>query len=252
MTRRLIVTASLLCSLPLAFAGCAAQTAAPSESPRTAATETAAQSQAPASCTDLELSGPIPGASLGACLADTLQLAGTLRSTQFRGETVAGHADVVLAPSFEIASTSEADGLTLQARYVDGETWADLGSGWIHGDAASSDPEEVIVAEAGSVALAMSSPDAFAAAIASCPSWHASAERETLQTEGGPQRDALAIECDGTLTLAGIEVTEAAVFFSDDWMPLGTRGTGSFLGVTTPFAAHYYDHGAAIDIEPPR
>lgn len=35
-------------------------------------------------------------------------------------------------------------------------------------------------------------------------------------------------------------------------MPLGTRGKGSFLGVTIPFAARYYDHGATVDIEPLR
>ncbi|MBF9335727.1 hypothetical protein G3N30_05590 [Microbacterium lacticum] len=242
------MTASLVCTL--ALVGCASQSVDGPSSPATPTASAAAQAEAPASCADLDVSGVISGASLGTWFSDSLQLAGTLRSTQFRGDTVTGHADVVLGPSFEIASTSNADGVTLEARYVDGTTWADLGSGWIRGDATSSDPEEVIVAEAGSVALAMSSPEAFAAAIASCPTWHSTAP-ETLQTEGGPQPDARTIECDGTLTLAGIDVTDAAVYFSEDWMPLGTRGTGSFMGVTTPFAAHYYDHGAPIDIEPP-
>lgn len=247
--------ASGVLAIAVMLAGCtAADTAAGDPASTDAPTgSSVAAAEPPASCVDLDLdpAAAVAGDALGTCLADGLQLAGTLRSTQFSAGTVTGHADVVLTPAIAIASTSNIGGTPLEVRYVDGQTWADLGEGWVRGDAASNDPEEILVAQAGQLALAMMSPQAIADGIASCPSWHALAQRETLEAEGGPEPDAVVIVCDGTLTVAGIEITDAAVYFSEDWLPLGDRGTGSFLGVSTPFAVHYYDHGAAIVIDPP-
>ena len=208
---------------------------------------------APASCADLHLDADtaITGAQLGPCLAAALAQAGTLRSTQYSGGEQTGHSDVVIVPEVAISGTSSIGGAESRVVSVGGETWADLGDGWVHGDASSSDPVEVIVAQAGQVALATMNPSAIADGIASCSSWQVDAQRVDLQSEGGVESGAVPVRCEGTLTLGGVQVQDAAVFFRSDWTPLGTEGTGAFAGVSSAFAAHYYDHGAQISVQPP-
>ncbi|MCD7100747.1 hypothetical protein [Pseudoclavibacter sp. 13-3] len=208
---------------------------------------------APASCADLRLDaeGVIAGAQLGPCLADGLAQAGTLRSTQYSAGEQTGHSDVVIVPELAISGTSSVGGTESRVVSVGGETWADLGDGWVHGDESSSNPVEVIVAQAGQVALATMNPQAIADGIASCPSWRVDAQRAELRSEGGVEAGAVPVRCEGTLTLGGVQVQDAAVFFRPDWTPLGTEGTGVFAGVSSAFAAHYYDHGAQISVQPP-
>ncbi|RLP77866.1 hypothetical protein D9V32_00585 [Mycetocola tolaasinivorans] len=258
--QRLLMSATTTMIAALALTGCAAASetekpaspaaSAPQETDAPSATPATAERQVPASCSALTLAlgAQLEGTALGKCVSEALSSYGSGR-IHLTADAF-GEVEFTYDPTYSFHADLQGSNGPLTITYVNGDMWVDSGSGPVKGDLNSDKPEEQLVAVTGELYRFYSDLEQTATLIAAQPAWRIDDAKDQVSAPSGDTVEPFKIVSDGPFTWNEIPVSEFILWFGDDWTPVGTQATVSFIGTTGTHTQHFYDLGKPVKIEP--
>lgn len=255
--RRSMLIGAAVIVAAIGLSGCAASeqpksdvSAAPELSQEASAKEASAIREIPDSCSALELqpNAQFTGGDLGVCVADSLASFGSGKM-QLTADSY-GVVEFTYDPEYSFQATLEGSGESTKLVFQDGEMWVDAGAGPIKGDLESDDPQQQLIGAAAQMYRYYSDPKQTEGLIAAQPAWQTDAEQALVSLPDGSDIDAYRITSADEFTWNGFPVSEAILWFAEDWTPVGVQATVAFGGNAETYSQQFYDLGMPVTIRP--
>lgn len=232
-----------------AVSACTSQAAVESDGQQqqtTTAPATAVPADIPAPCAEVSIlpDEQTTGEDFAACLTAAMTAAGTGGFQTTTDGVLSDEVRFAFGPPLTVHGTT-GDGMTVFLRGEEG--WVENGpgwTGWVKGDTASTDPQQMIAGSLLQVARLALDPAMQVEMLRSCPTWVAA----PLEP-GSPQGAHSQFHCAARFDAMGISVSDLTLWLDERYLGVQERSTASVAGVTTSSVRVYDGWGEPQDFD---